>query len=351
MTATSAPPRWTPKPPAPNTPSHADQASRPARDRTIDVARGVAMLLVVFGHALVGVVNAGEQTAAYRFTLIMIYSTHMSLFFMISGLLSQSFADRSWANASINMLRQIVWPYLLWSFILLTAHHVMSGYTNSPLETYNPISILWNPPAVMWFLYVLFVALLIRKALAWSPDLALGAVGACIILASYVIGLPQELRFVGVVLIAAAVGRDRYSAALSAPIVGLSAVIMGITAIVAWRDAVAWSAAPAPAYPAFQAIYIPALVAGPILVMRACALITTLGGWLIEALIYVGRRTMPIFVTHILITAGSRIALTMAGVENTVLVIFTGTTLGIALPLVAAYIADRLHLSRLLGWR
>ncbi|MEM0905750.1 MAG: acyltransferase family protein [Pseudomonadota bacterium] len=325
--------------------------TRPVRDLTIDIARGIAMILVVFGHALVGIVAAGDATATNRFLLLMIYSTHMSLFFLISGLLSQSFSRASWQKSGQSILFRMIWPYFLWSFILYTAHYVMNQYTNTQIDHYNVVSIFWQPPAVMWFLYVLFIAMLLRKALSPLPDAALAAIGVLVILTSYAIGPPQELRFVGVFLVAAALGLQRYPITLGVMPVTVSALIMAITAVLAWGEAVAWAEAPVRAYPAFEWIYLPALFAGPILLTRASAALSKLGGWLANALVFVGQRTMAIFVTHILITAGSRIALGLVGIDNLLLALIVGTVLGVGLPLIAAVVAERLRIAPLLGWR
>ena len=48
-----------------------------SRDNRIDIARGIGMLLVIFGHL-------SERTQILR---ILAYSFHMPLFFIISGYL------------------------------------------------------------------------------------------------------------------------------------------------------------------------------------------------------------------------------------------------------------------------
>ena len=64
-------------------------AARP-RSAALDVARGIGIVLVVWGHAIIGVQGALGDAPAGRFAVIAIYAVHMPLFFFLSGLLSRS---------------------------------------------------------------------------------------------------------------------------------------------------------------------------------------------------------------------------------------------------------------------
>jgi fucose 4-O-acetylase-like acetyltransferase len=58
------------------------------RDHWVDYAKGLGILLVVYGHVSRGVFNAGIKVDAELFKLVdsVIYSFHMPLFFFLSGL-------------------------------------------------------------------------------------------------------------------------------------------------------------------------------------------------------------------------------------------------------------------------
>lgn len=319
-----------------------------ARDNRLDIARGLAMALVVLGHAIYGVHNAGLETQTYRFWIIALYTTHMPLFFMISGVLAGSVMRRSWPEFWRNALPKIVWPYFLWSALLTLSHQVMSAYVNSPSEQVDYLSILWRPPAVMWFLYALFFAMILLRFVAPLPRIWGLTVALAMIVVPYTIdGTPQSVRFMGLYIAAALLGKSVLISMIQMKWVLLSALVMMLTLAWAWMDATT----PLVGYPAFHWPYIPALLAGPIMLMWVSGLVSNALPPLANMFSYIGQRTMPIFVTHILITSGGRIGLRLAGIENWTLIIVLVTVLGIVLPLLAAWLADRLKLSGLLGWR
>ncbi|MGI3170906.1 acyltransferase family protein [Pseudooceanicola sp. C21-150M6] len=327
-----------------------EKAALPGRDDRIDLARGIAMILVVFGHALVGAKDAGQDTFWVRFLLVVIYSTHMALFFEVSGILSGSMAKRPWAQFTTSMLQRIVWPYVLWSFVIYSIHFMMSGYTNAVIAEYQPWRIFIRPPAVMWFLYVLFIAMIILRVLAPLDRRVTLVVGAVLLLAPYVYsGWPENSRFVGLFLLAAVAGKAAIPYLTRPAFVAVSAAIMCVVVVMAWMQSLELL----PGYPASQARYIPALVAGPALIFAACHLARSTGvmSGVQRFLVYVGQKTMAIFVTHILITAGSRIGLRLVGIDSWPLIILIATVLGVGLPLIAVTITDRLNLSKWLGWR
>lgn len=307
------------------------------RDRRLDAARGAAMALVVLGHALIGVMAAGAETRALRALLITLYAAHIPLFFILAGVLARGGAARPWGALAGRLARRLGWPYLLWGLLLYSAHFLMSGYTNTALAAYAPWRILWQPPAVMWFLPVLALGLVLVRALAPAGRVALVAVGAAVLLAPYLWpALPQGLRFAGLVPLGAALGLP---APGRAGLALLAAAVMAGTAALAWAQA----AAPLAGYPAFAPAYLPALVAGPVLL-----------AWLAgqnRLLAAIGRHSMAVFCCHVLITAGTRIGLAQAGLGDPALAVALGTGLGLALPVLAARWAGARGWDGALGWR
>ena len=86
-----------------------------ARVSWVDTAKGFGIILVVFGHALRGLVNSDlmEWTPTARYVDTWIYAFHMPLFFFISGLfLSQSAAKSPVALSGIRSARL---PILIFS--------------------------------------------------------------------------------------------------------------------------------------------------------------------------------------------------------------------------------------------
>lgn len=326
-----------------------------ARDVGLDVARGIAMIMVVLGHAIYGVKDSGMGNHLYRFELLALYTTHMALFFILAGLLAGSIRTRSWPEFARMALIRVVWPYILWSLVLKAAHFIMADFVNSPSEGFQAIKILWMPPAVMWFLYALLVGMILLKLTAPLSRAASLGIAAALVLGAYLApdALPEwianALRFIGLYMAAALFGLAGFERLLAPRWVWLSGAVMGATLLYAWIDANDLITG----YAAFEAVYIPAMLAGPVLLVRLSRWIVATGllGGLTRAMAAVGRRTMPIFVIHVLITAGVRIVLLQLGLTDGAMIILLATLLGTVLPLIAARISDRLHLSPVLGWR
>lgn len=128
----------------------------PPRTPWIDTARGLGIILVVYGHVLRGQYHAGllAWTPAIDLQDRAIYAFHMPFFFLLSGL----FAGTRISSRSEFVRRRlvtIVYPYLLWSVVqtLLTmgAGRLANGHHHlSDLEL-----IATDPIGQFWFLYVL----------------------------------------------------------------------------------------------------------------------------------------------------------------------------------------------------
>lgn len=138
-----------------------DSPARPARNPTIDVARGLGILLVVLGHNWLVNHAPGE---AFR----LIYSFHMALFFFLSGVFLR--ADAPFARFCRDKASGLLKPY----FVVLVLVLLAGIPQRLPLpEQWLGVffatgqSIPWMP---LWFLPHLFLALVgARGVLALAP--------------------------------------------------------------------------------------------------------------------------------------------------------------------------------------
>jgi fucose 4-O-acetylase-like acetyltransferase len=131
------------------------------RDNSVDVLRGIAIVLVVLGHANRGAVDDGLRSALdLRFLDFAIYSFHMPLFFYLGGYFTaRSLAQQETSQFLKSRAVRIVWPYLLWSGIYFVAGQVMSLFTtvNKPVTLQDLTDVGWQPLSTLWFLYALLV--------------------------------------------------------------------------------------------------------------------------------------------------------------------------------------------------
>ncbi|MGL4314447.1 MAG: acyltransferase family protein, partial [Sphingomonas sp.] len=137
------------------------------RDLTADVIRGIAIILVVFGHANRGMIEAAGQAAppALRQIDFVIYTTHMPAFFLLAGYFAglalarhrrrDYAASRGWA---------VIYPYLLWSLIFWTIKVFGIGYVHHGLGLGDAARILFDPISIYWFLYALLLLQLAAAA-------------------------------------------------------------------------------------------------------------------------------------------------------------------------------------------
>ncbi|WP_162798526.1 acyltransferase family protein [Sulfitobacter sp. SK012] len=319
------------------------------RDARLDIARGIAILLVVVGHAMDGAQNLAGWNRPMTALLVFIYTFHVASFFAVSGFLSRSLMERSWPEFMRILGVRIVWPYALWGTILMGIHFGLSQYTNTKLLSFAPWTLLWKPASVTWFLYALFLAMILLKALTGRPVWIILATGVGLVVASYTIPSPLYLRFIGVFVLASQLDQTLLDRLLTRNMLRICGITMLGTAAFAWQNA----AMSTTGFPGLKFVFLPALFAGPLLLLGLCDWMERrqVSRKICAILALLGRRSMPIFLTHILFTAGARITLTALGIESISLVILLGVTAGVGIPLAASEIARRTRVSVILGWR
>jgi len=131
-----------------------------SRAKAIDAAKGIGIILVVYGHVARGIHNAGlYQNNLIYYNLIddIIYSFHMPLFFFISGLFFIKSYQKKGLKLILNKFDRILYPYIVWSIIQGIIEISLSKYTTEPISLGNLVTILWDPRKQFWFLYALFL--------------------------------------------------------------------------------------------------------------------------------------------------------------------------------------------------
>jgi len=150
----------------------------------VDIAKGIGIVLVVFGHVWRGLHAAGLPIGEAQFALVDsgVYAFHMPLFFCLSGLFfHDSLLKRGPAGLMASKVDSLVWPYLVWSLLQGAVEVALSHWTNGKTSP-GQVLALWEPRAQFWFLYALFLscalgclayARLRREEAAWMLPSAL----------------------------------------------------------------------------------------------------------------------------------------------------------------------------------
>jgi fucose 4-O-acetylase-like acetyltransferase len=157
------------------------EAQAPKRDATWDIARGIGMALVIYGHFLEPMYPAHNgrpviESAAGQWQII--YSFHMMLFFFVSGAVNRSLPKKAWPDVLRGSLRLLALAWVV---------HIMGALLNLALQPelrgsfwaaawsiVDPIleGYKWSV-GVLWFLTSLcFVQLLAYVTLRRFPALA-----------------------------------------------------------------------------------------------------------------------------------------------------------------------------------
>lgn len=140
--------------------------AEPVKQRLLwlDYAKGIGILLVVFGHTLRGLVDNAliqPDDIGYRWFDFTLYTFHMPLFFFLSGLTAAASLNKGRSAFVKNKLWTIAYPYLLWSILFGVLRVVFS----SKGVTWERIAWLpIYPMSIFWFLYVLLMCHLVFAA-------------------------------------------------------------------------------------------------------------------------------------------------------------------------------------------
>lgn len=334
----------------------------------IDRARGLGMALVVAGHAAGGLIDSplGADQTALRWLFFAIYLFHMPLFFLLSGLLvgERVAADRG--GFLRGLLPGVVWPYFLWSTVQFTVIVAMGSLVNRPAGAWLPtlLALPWRTVSQFWFLYALFwmhlAAGLLLPCFGKGALLALG-VGLKLLVAFVPVDVSVKLvanNFVWYALGAAlgTGGMDRVlalggggSRAVSVAVVAVFTGSLGISFHTAGAE-FALTSSPALANAAWRLGAFPAALAGVWLVLRLAAS-GMASGRAGSAAAALGRRTMAVFVLHVLFIAGLRIVLVRLGWAGGAWPLMVPLVVaGIAGPLVVERVLRPLRLRRVLGF-
>ncbi|PRO86209.1 hypothetical protein C6Y10_03690 [Lactiplantibacillus pentosus] len=129
----------------------------------IDIAKGIGILLVVYGHALGGIMNTSGIGVHNSLTIPynVIYGFHMPLFFFLAGMFVHNWASRPVKVALSQKFWSLVIPYFIWTVITGSVMALVRKYTNAGLGVKDILLSPIAPFSEYWFLYVLFIVFII----------------------------------------------------------------------------------------------------------------------------------------------------------------------------------------------
>ncbi len=333
----------------------------------LDAARAVGIILVVIGHALGGLIDSpyGAGLDGFRAAFFAIYSFHMPLLFLLSGLRVPQRVDRGAAKFVRMLIPSIVWPYFLWSVIQHSIIFSLGSLANHPETHYWTmlVALPWEPISQFWFLYALFwmhvLAAVSLKQVGREGFVLLALALKALVL---LVPLPVAVKLLGNHMFFYAVGVWLGTAGVEQmlfrhrPIIRAFLLPLAMAAIAATYFAltsfgadmpIATGASPKIASLAWR---FPVMAAAIFGVAASLSLArferVSSAAWLG----YLGRMSMPIFILHIMFIAGLRIVLMRYQlVTNVNLLLAMLVMMGLIGPLIVERITRHLGLNRILG--
>lgn len=131
----------------------------------IDLAKGFTILLVVFGHVIIGLFDANLYIGATQSHLLTavqaIYLFHMPVFFALSGYFFRPI--NTWANLWQTIKKRSISlgiPYIAFCVMLLILFQLGGESLRNPID-WTAIFTIWKQPVgPSWFLYVLLIVMI-----------------------------------------------------------------------------------------------------------------------------------------------------------------------------------------------
>lgn len=299
----------------------------------IDVARAIAILLVVFFHVSHGLDARGWAIDPLPTLNWQLSTFRMPLFFVVSGILASNHVYRlSLKQLFWRRIVLLLWVYTLWSTIRWSYYAMVPlPYDDSISPNFSPLTAFVVPTSVMWFLYALVLYLLAAWCLRRLPTVVQLGLAACVSLA-----FATELIKLGSAYTWTAIGTH---------LVFFIAGTIGSQFIrrLADRVTVSWFFVSAVVFAGGTILRhflpIPSVTMFIVAVAGAAfgiclAVMLSRVSWIQRPLSFIGARTLPIYVTHALLISGVLAIIPVGSLPAFPLVAvlwFCGIALGLAM--------------------
>ncbi len=131
----------------------------------VDYLRGIAIILVVYRHALLGIEKSNIPVSLYLEDANMIfYSFRMPLFFILSGIfISRTLKRKKVKEIVFSKFETLFYPYLVWTFLQISLQIIFGYFTNANRGLIDYTYIFYQPRRLdqFWYLPALFNSTLV----------------------------------------------------------------------------------------------------------------------------------------------------------------------------------------------
>ena len=138
----------------------------PGRVTWIDGARGIAIVLVVLFHAGMFTVPTGLASAWWEPLNLVFALLRMPLFFLVAGMLAVGAVTRSWPELWRTRLAVLVWVFVVWTVLRFAYYQVIPEPIDLNQSSWLDFVLsIVRPSNGLWFLFALALFLIAAKAL------------------------------------------------------------------------------------------------------------------------------------------------------------------------------------------
>ncbi len=193
------------------------------RNSALDQIKGVLIFLVVFGHLIELYFH---HDSVLRPLWIAIYTIHMPMFILISGMVSKAELN---AHQSVQIVRNILAPLLAFELIYETTEYALTGKTSVYAGLIAPYWMLWYLMSLLsWRLmlplfsrlrYPLIAALLVAGVTAYSEH------------SGYLLSLSRTMMFLPFFILGWQLGPDFWSKLPASKLYTGASVLILITTV------------------------------------------------------------------------------------------------------------------------
>ena len=310
------------------------------RNVLVDKLKGYACFLVLFGHVIMGVRQAGIPIPGFFHGLEQfIWSFHVALFLFLSGavyeLTGRWTKKKTKLRFMLHNLCSLGVPYVVFSAVYICINALVGGANTQ--SSFGDLLQIWRTPvAQYWFLYALFFLFCIWAAL--DGFVKNGVITLVLVAASYLVPM-FGISFGGLdVVLQSAVAFGLGTCVKFAVLDKPSAPVKWATValhVAAGVGLVLWGKMEAPGFK--EAMMVLGIFASIQLIslLQDCKPIS-------RFLTFMNRYSFQIYLLHTIFTAGTRILLQRLGVTQWWLHVVLGTAMGLVCSAVCAMVAGKI---------
>ncbi len=316
------------------------------RFRWIDCLKGLAIFLVILGHSIERYQNAVGENIILGQIDNFIYGFHMMLFFMISGYiygmkeekLKENGQSEGFWKFTKNKLIDLGIPYIIFALLVWLGKFIFADFVKYQVSLSDLFTILINPVAFTWFIYILlWVSVIIKgldliiknKVIVWGLTLLLALI-SCVFETN--IKLIDRVNFYAIGYYTGAVIYKNFSEKICRNKPFILAIMIIFIVFSCLRGI----------YGELLCLKAITGISGSVLIMIIMYLIGERKNIIYNFMVFCGEITIFLYILHPIVLSSIKVIFVKLGITNCVIWLTTLIVLGFIIPIGYYFIAKRI---------